>query len=184
MKTALGGWKGCWVWSAGWVDARHWWRQRSSCPLYRLWPGSSYFNGITPTSNLYPQTESSQQEWKTDRGASGWYSPAILCSHQRSKKLAWGLLMLHWRAPQPWHLPEQSPSSRRSGQGSMGRGRRCGLGSERWLVLLAGTLWLEAWLLEGLESESTQWSYCFTPPVCGSDSWAAQGLGAQGVAEG
>lgn len=51
-------------------------------------------------------------------------------------------------------------------------------------VLLASPLWLEAWLLGGLESESAQWSYCLTPPVCGSDSWAAQSPGAQGLAEG
>lgn len=51
-------------------------------------------------------------------------------------------------------------------------------------VLLASRLWLGAWLLEALERESAQWSYCLTPPVRGRDSWAAQSPGAQGFAEG
>lgn len=46
-------------------------------------------------------------------------------------------------------------------------------------VLLASRLWLGAWLLEALERESAQPSYCLTPPVRGRDSWAAQSPGAQ-----
>lgn len=51
-------------------------------------------------------------------------------------------------------------------------------------MLLAKRLWLGAWLLEALERESAQRSYCLTPPVHGRDSWAAQSPGAQGFAEG
>lgn len=57
-------------------------------------------------------------------------------------------------SPPPRHLPEQSPRSRRSGLGSMGAEHQRGLMAGRRPMLLIGTVWPEAWLLEGLESES------------------------------
>lgn len=143
--------------------------------LCSFWAGSSYFNWVTQAKNLYPQTQSSQHQWGADRRAWDWWSPAILYSHQRSKTLVWGLL-----EPQP-HRRAPSPGaylSRVRGAGGVAGAPWAGGGVAP--ALLAGTLWRDTRLPEGLESESAELSYCFTPPVSGSDSCAAQSSRAQG----
>lgn len=143
--------------------------------LCSFWSGSSYFRWITQAKSLYPQTQSSQHQWETDRAAWDWWSPAVLYSHQRSKTLVWGLLepQPHRRAPAPaltWAESEEQEKWP----------RLHGLVAGWRPVRLTGTLWMDTRLLEGLESELAEPSFCFTPPVRGGDSWAAQSLRAQG----
>lgn len=71
---------------------------------------------------------------------------------------------------QPWHLPEQRPRNSSSGRGSMGWW---------WGVRLGRSL--AGHSAAGGFGKWVSWTkLLFTPPVCGSDSWAARSPGARG----
>ena len=143
--------------------------------LCSFWAGSSYFNWITQSKNLYPQTQLSQHQWGTARRAWDCWSPAILYLHQRSKTLVWGLL-----EPQP-HRTAPRPGtylSRVRGAGGAAGAPWAGGG-----VAACAARWhsLEGHSAAGGLGKWVGWAeLCFTPPVSGSNSWAAQSSRAQG----